>query len=38
MNPPVLAGHRVLLRPARADDAQGIFAYASDPAVTEWLT
>lgn len=33
-----LAGSRVLLRPPRTDDARGIFAYASDPAVTEWLT
>lgn len=36
--PGTLAGSRVLLRPVRPDDARGIFAYASDPAVTEWLT
>lgn len=36
--PDTLAGSRVLLRPVRTEDARGIFAYASDPAVTEWLT
>ena len=33
-----LAGPRVLLRPMVKEDARGIFAYASDPAVTEFLT
>ncbi|MBM3269473.1 MAG: GNAT family N-acetyltransferase [Candidatus Sericytochromatia bacterium] len=33
-----LAGPRVLLRGVRAEDARGVFAYASDPAVTEFLT
>lgn len=33
-----LSGPRVRLRPVRLDDAPGIFSYASDPAVTEWLT
>jgi len=36
--PEPLAGPRVLLRPLKREDARGIFAYASDPAVTEFLT
>lgn len=31
-------GPRVLLRPILPEDARGVFAYASDPAVTEFLT
>jgi RimJ/RimL family protein N-acetyltransferase len=34
---PSLAGHRVVLREPRAADAERLFAYTSDPAVTRFL-